>query len=200
MSKDHQLDELYVSLKNIVFDFFGKEIPLVYGSGNTDSAIVLVGEAPGKHEVLQGKPFVGQAGRNLDEFIDILQINREDLYITNVVKFRTYKVNPNTGRDSNRPPNRQEVHISADTLVKEIGIIKPKLVVTLGNIALRCILKDEKASIGILHANPITVELQEASFTLFPLYHPASIIYNRELKKTYLEDLETLRDYIKENR
>lgn len=171
-------------------------MPLVFGDGNENSKIVLVGEAPGKTEVEQGKPFVGQAGKNLEEFINILGIKREDLYITNVVKFRPFKVNPNTGRESNRTPIKDEIRISTDFIEHELSIIRPKLVVSLGNIALRCILKDSKVTIGVMHGNPINVKFAKAEFILFPLYHPASIIYNRGLRDVYLQDLIKLRDYL----
>jgi DNA polymerase len=78
-----------------------------------------------------------------------------------------------------------------------LSIIKPRLVVSLGNIALRCILKDDKATIGVMHGSPISVRFAGAEFSLFPLYHPASIIYNRSLKDVYLQDLHKLRDYMK---
>jgi DNA polymerase len=191
------INQLYQSkLKN---DFIG-EVPLVFGAGNVDSKIVLVGEAPGKTEVEQGKPFVGQAGKNLEEFITTLGILREDLYITNVVKFRPVKFNPDTGRESNRTPTKDEIRISTDFIEQELSAIKPRLVVSLGNVALRCILKDDKATIGVLHGTAISVKFADGSFVLFPLYHPASIIYNRALKDVYLQDLHKLGDYMKKEK
>lgn len=181
-------------------EHFDGEVPLVFGDGNVDSKIVLVGEAPGKTEVEQGRPFVGQAGKNLEEFINILGIVREDLYITNVVKFRPSRVNPDTGRESNRTPTKDEIRICTDFIEQELSAIKPRLVASLGNIALRCILKDDKATIGVLHGAPISVSFADAEFVLFPLYHPASIIYNRALKDVYLQDLHKLRDYMKKEK
>lgn len=178
-------------------EYFGETVPLVFGDGDVDSRIVLVGEAPGKTEVEQGKPFVGQAGKNLEEFINILGIAREDLYITNVVKFRPFRVSPDTGRESNRTPNKDEIRISTDFIERELSAIQPELVVSLGNIALRCILKDEKTTIGVMHGNPIYVKFAGTEFILFPLYHPASIIYNRGLRDVYLQDLHKLRSYLK---
>lgn len=178
-------------------EYFGETVPLVFGDGDVDSRIILVGEAPGKAEVEQGKPFVGQAGKNLEEFINILGIAREDLYITNVVKFRPFRVSPDTGRESNRTPNKDEIRISTDFIERELSAIQPELVVSLGNIALRCILKDEKTTIGVMHGNPINVKFAGTEFVLFPLYHPASIIYNRGLRDVYLQDLHKLRSYLK---
>lgn len=197
--KKQELDNINQLYQGKLQEYFNREEPLVFGSGNVDSKIVLVGEAPGRTEVEQGKPFVGQAGKNLEEFISILGIAREELYITNVVKFRPVRFNPDSGRESNRTPNKEEIRISTDFIERELYVIKPGLVASLGNIALRCILKDDKASIGMLHGYPLNVSFSEVHFTLFPLYHPASIIYRRELKSIYIEDLYKLREYIISN-
>lgn len=191
------LQSLNKELKEYIEDLYQQSTPLVFGSGDVDSPIILIGEAPGKNEILQGKPFVGQAGKNLDEFISVLEIKKTDLYITNVVKMRPYKVNEQTGRESNRTPTKKEVSVFSPFLVRELETIKPMLVVTLGNIALKCITQDEKASIGNLHGSPSEVRFGGVEFSLFPLYHPASIIYRADLKDTYKEDLHKLKDYIK---
>lgn len=198
--KRQELDSINQLYKSKLHEHFKKEIPLVFGDGNADSGIVLVGEAPGKTEVEQGRPFVGQAGRNLEEFIAIMGITREDLYITNVVKFRPFRVNPDSGREANRPPSKEEIRISSDFIEQELSAIKPKLVVSLGNVALRCILKDDKVTVGVLHGSPINMRFAAAEFVLFPLYHPASIIYNRSLKDVYMQDLHRLRDYMKKEK
>jgi DNA polymerase len=190
------LQSLNKELKEHIEDLYQQPTPLVLGSGDVDSSIILIGEAPGKNEILQGKPFVGQAGKNLDEFISVLEIKKTDLYITNVVKMRPFKVNEQTGRESNRTPTKKEVSAFSPFLMRELEIIKPMLVVTLGNIALKCITQDEKASIGSLHGSPSEVRFGVVKFSLFPLYHPASIIYKAELKDTYKADLLKLKDYI----
>ena len=198
--KRQELDGINQLYQSKLQKHFNGEVSLVFGDGNIDSQIVLVGEAPGKTEVEQGRPFVGQAGKNLEEFINILDIARENLYITNVVKFRPFRINPDTGRESNRTPNKDEIRISTDFILQELSAIKPRLVASLGNVALRCILKDDKTTIGIMHGTPISVKFASMEFVLFPLYHPASIIYNRALKDVYLQDLHKLRDYIKKEK
>lgn len=190
------LKSLNKELKEFIDDLYQQATPLIFGDGDVDSQIVLIGEAPGKNEILQGRPFVGQAGKNLDEFINVLEIRKIDLYITNVVKMRPFKVNEQTGRESNRTPTKKEVSVFAPYLRRELEIIKPKLVVTLGNTALKCITQDENTSIGILHGSPIEMKFGDAVFSLFPLYHPASIIYKADLKDTYIKDLHKLKDYI----
>jgi len=173
---------------------------LVFGEGNPDAPLVLVGEAPGQQEVVQQRPFVGQAGQNLNEFLEILGIKREDIYITNAVKFRPVKVDPASGRVSNRPPNREEIELSRGLLYKELCIIRPTLVVSLGNVPLKVLSDDNRITIGQVHGTPIDIAVGEEGvrMTLFPLYHPASIIYRPQLKEVYLEDVEKLRRYLEE--
>ncbi|HWQ30952.1 MAG TPA: uracil-DNA glycosylase [Negativicutes bacterium] len=197
--KSQELERLNLGFKDKLQEHFKYEVSLVFGDGDPYSKIVLVGEAPGKTEVELGKPFVGQAGKNLEEFINILGIEREALYITNVVKFRPMKLNPDTGRESNRPPAKEEIRLCTAFIEEELTIVKPGLVVSLGNVALRCILKDDKATIGLLHGTTINVKFAGAEFVLFPLYHPASIIYNRSLRDVYLQDLHKLREHMADN-
>lgn len=167
----------------------------VCGEGNAEAALMLIGEAPGKEEVRQGRPFVGQAGKNLDEFLDMLGIERRDIYITNAVKFRPVKVKPDTGRVSNRTPSREETALCAGWLFEEIAVIKPRLVVTLGNTPLRVVSDDRKSVIGSMHGriHRLSIGPQGQPIALFPLYHPASIIYRRELRSVYEEDILELK-------
>ncbi|MCM8900683.1 uracil-DNA glycosylase [Caldicoprobacter algeriensis] len=173
---------------------------LVFGEGNPDAPLVLVGEAPGHQEVVQQRPFVGQAGENLNKFLGILGIKREDIYITNAVKFRPTKVDTTTGRVSNRPPNREEIELCRGLLYNELSIIRPVLVVSLGNIPLKVLTDDNKIAIGQVHGTPIEIAIGEEGLkmTLFPLYHPASIIYRPQLKEIYLEDVKRLKRYLQD--
>lgn len=161
---------------------------LVLGCGRQNGGIVLIGEAPGKDEVVAGKPFVGKAGKILDTFLEKTGIAREELFITNTVKLRPYKVSAK-GTKSNRPPNAAELALCRDCLFAELSALAPRLVVTLGNTPLKAVLRDKSASIGNLHGNL----LQCGEFSLFPIYHPASLIYNRSLAEVYEQDLVTLK-------
>lgn len=189
------MDKLIV-LENDYRDIIKKELNIesniVFGEGAVNARIMLIGEAPGKNEEETGKPFVGSAGKNLNEFLDILNLERKDIYITNVVKFRPIKKNPENGRVSNRTPNKNEADISVPTLEKQFDIIRPKIVVTLGNIPLRAVLKDDNAKIGDYHGALINLD----RFSLFPLYHPASIIYNKSLYDVYKDDVYKLKEFI----
>ncbi|MCD8089236.1 MAG: uracil-DNA glycosylase [Clostridiales bacterium] len=184
---------LYEEMKTKAAELF-PDRKFIPGEGNPNPGIVLIGEAPGGEEEKQGKPFVGKAGRNLSEFLEILGLKRQDIYITNVVKLRPTKINPKTGRASNRPPNKAEVEFFTPYLHRELEILSPEYVVTLGNFALKAVTGDKKAVIGDVHGR----EISRGAYTLFPLYHPASIIYNRSLKETYIRDVEKLKELLSE--
>lgn len=165
---------------------------IIFGTGNLNSHMVLVGEAPGAEEVKAGKPFVGKAGKNLDGFLRSLEVNREDIYITNVVKFRPTIVNPETGRINNKQPSWDDVDSFLYYLNREIEIINPLVVVTLGAISLKSLYK-RSSSVGLCHGRSFKTK---KGYSIFCLYHPASIIYKAELLETYRRDLDNLKKYL----
>lgn len=170
--------------------------PLVFGEGRMEQPpVMLIGEAPGEQETLQGRPFVGKAGKNLDGFLEAVGLQRQEIYITNVVKIRPTKVSPK-GSVSNRPPNREELALFTPWLYEEILMVQPRKIVTLGNVALKA-LAGKQAVIGACHGQTMETQVQhqgrQQTFEVFPLYHPASIIYNRALTEVYQEDLQRLR-------
>ena len=171
--------------------------PLVVGEGCAkEPALMLVGEAPGGEEALQGRPFVGKAGKNLDSFLSVLGVERADVYITNVVKIRPSRRSA-AGRIVNRPPTREETAFFTPWLRREMLLVKPKALITLGNVAMHAFLPKE-AAIGECHGRWHNVCLKERNaemaVPMFALYHPAAVIYRTALKETYQQDLETLRD------
>ena len=178
-----------------------EEKPLVFGEGKWEHPpIMLIGEAPGEQETLQRRPFVGKAGKNLDGFLEVVGLNREDIYISNVVKIRPTKVSEK-GSVSNRPPNREELALFTPYLMEEILLVQPGVIVTLGNVALKALM-GPKAVIGDVHGRASGAEIsygtQKGDFQVFPLYHPASIIYNRSLTQVYADDLKALRAWLDE--
>ncbi len=162
--------------------------PLVFGSGDVGARLMLIGEAPGKDEIAQGKPFVGKAGQNLSHFLEILQLTREEIYITNVCKFRPVRISAKN-TVSNRTPARGEIVQARPFLMEEIELIDPEWVVTLGNIPLQAVRGDAKLTIGHVHGQAIDLGARKH----FALYHPASVIYNRSLLEVYEQDLLVLR-------
>ena len=188
----------YTDLENLNEEYrstFNNEA-IVFGDGSVQSKVLLIGEAPGKDEVAQGKPFVGAAGKNLNEFISILNITREDIYITNVVKYRLSKLNAKTNRLSNRPASVMDISINQPWLLREIEIINPSIIVTLGNVPLRAVTNDKSLTIGSVHGKLLDCKINGVDKKLYPLYHPASIIYNRSLKDVYIKDVKELTEHI----
>lgn len=172
--------------------------PPVLGEGNhSHPPLLLVGEAPGEQETLEGRPFVGKAGKNLMEFLGVLGISREAIYITNVVKFRPVKVS-DKGRFRNRTPTRKEIAAFTPLLLREIRQVNPQLIVTLGNTPLSAL--TGRSDIGEAHGRLSTVDVDGEQYPLFPLYHPAAIIYNRALKDVYNQDILTLRGILTEGK
>lgn len=171
----------------------GEDKPLVLGEGKEDAPVLmLVGEAPGETEVLKRRPFVGKAGKNLDEFLTLARLNREDIFVTNTVKIRPTEKGP-TGRTRNRAPNKEELSLFVPWLMKEIQAVRPKALVTLGNVPLKA-LTDGKITVGDCHGQWLE---SRAGVPLFALYHPASIIYRRALAPVYEQDVLTLAENLR---
>ena len=171
----------------------GRENALVFGEGPEHPRLMLIGEAPGEQESLLGRPFVGKAGKNLDRFLELAGLKREEIYISNAVKIRPTKVGK-TGRVSNRPPTTDEIALFRPWLLREIEEINPDVIATLGNVPLQA-LTASRLTIGSVHGQ--MMDAGEARKPLFPLYHPASLIYNRALTPIYEEDVRALADQLK---
>lgn len=150
---------------------------LVMGDGNVDAEVVFIGEAPGKKEDETGVPFVGAAGKFLNEMLATAGMRREDVYITNIVKYRP----PN-----NRDPLPEEKRAFWPYLEKQLKIINPKVVVTLGRHSMGYFLPDAK--IGEAHGRPEKVRLGDMDIVVIPLYHPAAALYNGGMRQTLIDD------------
>ena len=166
---------------------------IVFGEGAENPALMMIGEAPGGDEEKQGRPFVGKAGKNLSAFLEVVGLKREEIDISNVVKLRPTKESPKTGKAVNRPPSAEEIAFFLPYLLEEIQVISPKVVVTLGNVPLKAVTGERKAVIGDYHGKPTPLA---DGRTLFALYHPAAVIYNRALQATYDEDLLALKAFL----
>ena len=157
----------------------------VIGEGNHSAEIMFVGEAPGENEAKTGRPFCGRAGKILDELLQSVGIERKDVYVTNIVKDRPPK---------NRDPLPDEIALYAPFLDRQIEIIKPKVVATLGRFSMQYLmsrygLEFELDSISKLHGKIFSTK----DFQLAPLYHPAAAIYNQYLLDTLKEDFKILK-------
>lgn len=152
-------------------------IQAVPGEGNPNNQLVFIGEAPGKREDEQGRPFVGPAGKLLDKLLEDIGFEREDVYITNVVKCRP---------PGNRDPSPQEVAEHSEFLRKELEVIKPKLIVLLGRHALNRFLVDEKISECRGKAKRYNNQVY------FAVYHPAAALHNPNLISVMKEDFKKI--------
>lgn len=151
----------------------------VPGEGLESSRVIFVGEAPGEQEDAQGRPFVGAAGKLLTELLASVGLRREDVYITNIVKCRP----PN-----NRPPRKDEAAACRPYLVRQIGLIAPRVICPMGNSAIHALMDSDK-SVTDLHGMPL--EIGQVAF--FPMYHPAAALYTFQLRKVMEEDFRKLR-------
>jgi DNA polymerase len=179
MDKQQQLNLLKADIleHNVCPELAEQATQLVMGDGNLDAEIVFIGEAPGKKEDELGLPFVGASGKFLNEMLAEAGMERSDVYITNVVKYRP----PN-----NRDPKPVEKKAFMPYLLKQLEIIHPKVVITLGRHSMEYFLPGAK--IGEVHGQPHQVEIDGSKLMIIPLYHPAAALYNGSLRATLIDD------------
>lgn len=160
----------------------------VIGEGSHDAAIMFVGEAPGENEAKTGRPFCGRAGKVLELLLESAGIKREEVYITNIVKDRP---------PGNRDPFPEEIALYAPFLDRQIAILKPKVIATLGRFSMQYVmnrygLEWELAPISVLHGKVFETEINGQKTKVVPFYHPAAAIYNQELLKVLENDFKIL--------
>jgi uracil-DNA glycosylase len=193
--KQKKLDEIREAiLKNkLTPELAASATQLVFGDGNPAAEIVFIGEAPGKNEDLQGKPFVGAAGKFLNEMLQGIGLERKDVYITNIVKYRP----PN-----NRDPLPEEKKAFLPYLQAQLEVIQPKIVVTLGRHSMNCFLPD--LQISKIHGKPkrIRISMKQSADTftivILPLFHPAAALYNGSLRQTLIDDFAAIPEVLQQ--
>ena len=168
---------------------------MVPGEGNPDAAIMFIGEAPGEKEAKSGRPFVGAAGRLLDELLGSIDLKREDVYITNIVKDRP---------PDNRDPTPAELRLYQPFLLRQIEIIQPQVIVTLGRFAMDFILNqfsmgEKGQKISQLHGQLLTAHTPYGQISFVPLYHPAVALYTRDSGEILKQDFQILKQFAKTN-
>jgi uracil-DNA glycosylase family 4 len=195
--KQKRVDELkriedeVVNLKDsplYQFRIDNKNMPVI-GEGSHFAEIMFIGEAPGKNEALTGKPFCGASGKILDELLSSVNLRREDIYITNIVKDRP---------PENRDPSPEEIKIYGPLLDRQIEIIQPKIIATLGRFSMQYIFEKFKIlsdlePISVAHGKVFDVKMGYGKVKIVPLYHPAASIYNQQLKETLKKDFKVLK-------
>jgi len=215
MNKQLALDQIKADIinKDVCPDLAKTATNLVFGDGNPNADIVFIGEAPGRQEDEQGLPFVGASGKFLSEMLASVNMTREEVYITNIVKYRP----PN-----NRDPEPEEKSEFLPYLIKQLQVIKPLVVVTLGRHSMTCFLPSAK--ISEIHGQPKRVTLGERGIetgnkgnkpmtassplpsakspnpdkiVILPLYHPAAALYNGSMRDVLMSDFSAIPEILK---
>lgn len=184
MSKEQKLDELNKYWQENCDCVLKKTATqAVFGSGNSDAEIMFIGEAPGKNEDIKGIPFIGAAGKFLDEMLEMIKMKREDIYITNIVKYRP---------PDNRDPEPSEKEACNSWLINEIKIVDPKIIVFLGRHSMGRFFPEEK--ISEIHGKLLIKLIPELNKkqAFMPLYHPAAALYNGSMRETLIKDFKKL--------
>ncbi|HMT19470.1 MAG TPA: uracil-DNA glycosylase [Candidatus Saccharibacteria bacterium] len=195
MTKEASLEQLkkLIETSHVCPELEETATQLVFGSGNPDAEIVFIGEAPGKQEDLSGEPFVGAAGKFLNKMLASVGLKREDIYITNIVKYRP---------PENRDPLPEEKHAFWPYLLKQLALINPKIIVTLGRHSGQAFIKDLRISAD--HGQPKRVRVmrdgKEDSLLILPLYHPAAALYDGSLRTTLIEDFQSVPTLLQETK
>ena len=169
----------------------------VIGEGDHNADILFIGEAPGENEAKRARPFCGASGRILDELLHSIELDRDTVYVTNVVKDRP---------PSNRDPSVEEIKLYTPFLIRQIDIIEPRIVATLGRFAMDFMLENfdsktqdaiGKLKISEAHGKSYDLITDEGTeFKLIPLYHPAVALYNGSQKDVLLKDFQILKNII----
>jgi uracil-DNA glycosylase len=195
-------DKRYLALKQIRDEVLAlKSSPLfqyrtenkyfpVIGEGSHYAQIMFVGEAPGRNEAEKGRPFCGAAGRILDGLLEEAKLKRKDVYITNIIKDRP---------PGNRDPLPEEIELYAPFLKRQIDIIKPPLIATLGRFSMAFVMQEyglekELKSISQIHGRRFEAKLSYGKVSIIPLYHPAVAIYKAAMKEALTKDFLKLKE------
>ena len=188
MSKDNNIKIIKNSVNKCKkCNLFKSRKNAVFGEGSFNTKIILIGEAPGSNEDIQGIPFVGRAGKILDELLKSINLERKEIFITNIIKCRPPK---------NRNPLKSEIKKCKNFLNKQIKIIDPEIIVPLGNFATQFIFEKYKIKIekiGIVHGKKFEIKTNDKKIIIIPVYHPAVSTYNPKTKETLLKDFQIIK-------
>ena len=184
MTKEEKLQYIFNAIK--------KAYPkkrLVFNDGSPDLPVMIIGEAPGKDEEVQGKPFVGRGGKLLNSTLETLDWKRSDFYVTNVVKYR-----PADEFGGNCTPAPEEIEKFRPALEKEIDVVDPKLIVVLGRISMTGL--GIEGSMSTNHGQVINKKIGGADRKILVVYHPAAILRNMNWEPIFREDLAKIRELV----
>jgi len=198
MNKEEELKKLKGKVeKKLNCELKRKAHNLVFGSGNPEAEVMLIGEAPGEQEDLKGIPFVGRAGKKLDLYLKEIGLKREDIYIANILKYRPPK---------NRDPTIEEIKKHTPFLIEQIKIIQPKIIVTFGNYSSKFTISgfnpekmNKVSGITKIHGKLFKINSKDLTILVLPIYHPAATLYNPKLKEDFKKDFKILEMLFKNN-
>ncbi len=185
MNKSTQFNKLKKQILKINLPFQNTAHNLVLGRGNLNAQILLLGEAPGKNEDLQGLPFVGNAGKFLDQLLSSVNLTEADIFISNIAFYRPPK---------NRQPTKKELAEFLPFVKQLIQLIDPKIIVLLGRTPLSLFLPEQK--ISEVHGKAKKINWNNKELFILPLFHPAAALYMRNLKPVLEKDFKEIRKII----
>jgi uracil-DNA glycosylase len=161
---------------------------VVFGNGNADADLMFVGEAPGQQEDLQGLPFVGRAGNLLDQLLGEVGLQRADVFVANVLKCRP---------PGNRDPQPDEIETCRPYLARQVELIEPRVICTLGNFATKLLTRSQRG-ITSVHGRPQVHELGSRAVRVYPIYHPAAALRSTKVLEELRDDFRRLPDLLQE--
>ncbi|MDQ5808908.1 MAG: uracil-DNA glycosylase [Actinomycetota bacterium] len=182
------LKELYTTCRGCVRcpQLAASRQNVVFGAGNADADLMFVGEAPGKNEDAQGLPFVGQAGRLLNQLLSEVGLERSEVFVANVLKCRP---------PGNRDPQTLEIDNCQGYLFDQVALIQPRVICTLGNFATK-LLRGDQAGITRVHGREEVTVIGSRAVRLYPLFHPAAALYTRSMVDVLREDFARIPDLL----
>lgn len=194
MKKEEEFDRIKREILSKKLPLHESATNLVFGKGNSNAEIMFIGEGPGRNEDLQGLPFVGAAGKNLDKLLKEVGLSLDNVYIANILKYRP---------PENRNPLPEEIRVHTVYLVEQIKVIQPKVICSLGNYATKFFLAggdvdkmEQQEGITKVHGKVRMIDFEGLKIKLIPLFHPAAIIYNKKLIVEWEKDMEIVKKEI----
>ncbi len=188
IQKNFTIQELKIKINNLSNIYNKNAEQMVFADGNPKSNLMIIGEAPGANEEKFHRPFVGEAGKLLDKMLSAINLNRDSVYITNVINYRP---------PDNRKPTSDEINLFLPYLKEHIQLINPRLILLLGSTALEAFFNKEY-SITKIRGTWLKIKIKNKEFNCLPSFHPAFLLRQPEQKKQSWTDLQIIRDSLKE--
>ena len=188
IQKNFTIQELKIKINNLSNIYNKNAEQMVFADGNPKSNLMIIGEAPGANEEKFHRPFVGEAGKLLDKMLSAINLNRDSVYITNVINYRP---------PDNRKPTSDEINLFLPYLKEHIQLINPRLILLLGSTALEAFFNKEY-SITKIRGTWLKIKIKNKVFNCLPSFHPAFLLRQPEQKKQSWTDLQIIRDSLKE--